>query len=203
MTAATIVFAALAYLSGSVLYANVFGTIFGKKELYQNSADKNPGTANAYIYGGFLCGTLTLICDLLKGFLPVFMYLRFVPEQEEWGLALVLAAPVIGHIFPLFSKFHGGKGIAATFGSLLGLCPYFKPVLIFAAVFVFLSTVLRINPHFYRTLFAYIFTAALFFCGVSPAVKAGFIIITAAVCVRLCFSREEKENPEVKLLWTR
>ena len=129
MTAVTIVFIILGYMSGSVLYADLFGSLFGKKELYQNSADKNPGTANAYIYGGFWCGTLTLIFDLLKGFLPVFLYLQLAPEPESWGLALVISAPVIGHIFPLFNKFHGGKGIAATFGCLLGLFPYLKPVI--------------------------------------------------------------------------
>lgn len=204
MTAVTIVFIILGYMSGSVLYADLFGSLFGKKELYQNSADKNPGTANAYIYGGFWCGTLTLIFDLLKGFLPVFLYLQLAPEPEKWGLALVISAPVIGHIFPLFNKFHGGKGIAATFGCLLGLFPYLKPVLIFAAAFVFFSVVVKITPHYYRTIFAYLFAfAAMFVCKVFPVVGTGFLVITAAVCIRLFLSKEEKERLEVKMLWIR
>ena len=200
----TIVFTLLAYLSGGVLYADVFGTAFGKKAFYQNSADHNPGTANAYKYVGFWCGTLTLLCDLFKGFLPVFLYLRLVPGPEKWGLSLVLAAPVVGHIFPLFSRFHGGKGIATTFGCLLGLLPYGKPVLLLAAMFVFLSVGLRITPHFYRTIAAFLSAAlAMVLTGVAPVVCAGFLAITAAVCLRLYLSDEEKERFEVKLLWKR
>ena len=91
-----ILFAALGYLSGSILYANVFGRIGGKKDLYRESSDQNPGTANAYKYGGFWCGTLTLLCDLAKGFLPVFLYTHFFQVQPTWELSVVLAAPDIG-----------------------------------------------------------------------------------------------------------
>lgn len=198
----TVLFSILGYFSGSVLYANVFGTIFQKKTLYQNSPDRNPGTANAYIYGGFWCGTLTLIGDLLKGFLPVFLYLQLAPAQEKWGLSLVLAAPVIGHIFPIFNGFHGGKGIAVTFGCLLGLFPYNLPVLLFAAVFIFLSVVLQISPHYYRTIAAYLLTApAMVLTEVIPEVWAGFLLITVSVCFRLYLSKEKKEHFRVKLLW--
>ena len=67
------------YLSGSVLYARVFAKIFKKENMIENSKDKNPGTANAFMHGGFLCGVLTLVFDLLKGFLPVFLYIIFLP----------------------------------------------------------------------------------------------------------------------------
>ncbi len=197
-----ILFAILGYLSGSVLYANVFGTLFKNKELYQCSADKNPGSANAFKYGGIKCGTLTLLCDLAKGFLPVFCYLQLSPVVKDWTLPLVLAAPVVGHIFPVFYKFRGGKGIAATFGCLLGLLPYALPVLLFAAAFVFLSVVLRIRPHYYRTIAAYISTDfTMILAGVVPAIWCGFLIITAAVTFKMHLSKEEKERLEVKLLW--
>lgn len=199
-----ILFAALGYLSGSILYANVFGRIGGKKDLYRESSDQNPGTANAYKYGGFWCGTLTLLCDLAKGFLPVFLYTHFFQVQPTWGLSVVLAAPVIGHIFPVFYRFHGGKGIATTFGCLLGLILYLHPVLSFAAVFVILSVGLRITPNFYRTLVAYPLTAAtMILTGVVPAVWVSFLIVTAIVCLRLYQSKEEKEPIGVKLLWMR
>ena len=200
----TVVYTLLGYLSGSILYANVFGKMFGKISLYQNSADQNPGTVNAYKYGGFWCGTLTLLCDLAKGFLPVFLYTHFSQVQPTWGVSSVLAAPVIGHIFPVFHRFRGGKGIAATFGCLLGLIPYLHPVLSFAAVFLILSVGLRITPNFYRTLVAYPVTAAvMLLTGVAPAVWVSFLIVTAAVCLRLYQSKEEKEPMGVKLLWMR
>ncbi len=207
----TVFFLILGYLSGSILFANVFGTLFGKRDLYKNSPDQNPGTANAYQYGGFWCGTLTLVGDLLKGFLPVFFYLQAMhirlqtmPVREEWELSLVLAAPVIGHIFPVFYRFRGGKGIATTFGCLLGLFPYGLPVVLFAAVFIFLSVGLRITPHYYRTIAAYLITAAVMvLTGIAPAVRIGFFVIAGVVCLRMYLSKEEKERIGVRLLWMR
>ena len=133
-------FILLSYLSGSVLYARIFGQLLGKGDITQNSKDHNPGTANAFLNGGALCGTLTLIFDLLKGFLPVYLYFS---GETTWAAALVLAAPVVGHDFPLFFKDSGGKGIAVTFGCLLGIFPDLLPLLCFALFFIFFSAILR------------------------------------------------------------
>lgn len=196
------VYGILGYLSGSILYANVFGGLFGKRDRLEQSADKNPGTANAFLYCGFWCGLLTLLCDLLKGFLPVFLYLRTAPLQRNWWLALVLAGPVIGHCFPVFYRFQGGKGIAVTFGCLLGLLPYRAPAAFLAAMFVFFSLGLRVTPHYYRTLVSYLTALAVMWAGgVYPAVRMGFMCITGVVCLRLHLSREEKKKPQIRLLW--
>ncbi len=194
----------LSYLSGSVLYANIFGALFGVKERYAESADKNPGVSNAYVYGGFWCGTLTLICELMKGALPVYLALRTEPALSHQVLPLILVAPVAGHILPVFNKFHGGKGIAVTFGVLIGLFPYVRPFVVFAAMFIFLSVVVRITPHYYRTIAAYVVSTAIMpFARVSGWVCFSFLLMAALVCVRMFLSREEKERIEVKLLWMR
>ena len=197
-------FILLGYLSGSVLYARVFARLFGKEEMIENSRDRNPGTANAFMYGGFWCGLLTLICDIGKAFIPVFLFMRAVEQLRPGVIAtsLVLAAPVVGHVFPVFYRLKGGKGIAATFGSLLGLFPVLKPAAILAVFFIFFSVVLRVSPHFYRTLTAYL--CALFCMAFSidrRSVILGFAIITVAVCIRMFASPEEKEKIKVKLLW--
>ena len=198
-----ICYIAIAYLSGSVLFAEVAGTLFGKRELLRSSEDKNPGTVNAFKYCGFWCGVLTLAGDLAKGFLPVYLYLRDAAPTERWVLPLVMAAPVVGHILPIFHHFRGGKGIAATFGVMLGLYPYDMPLALFAAVFVLLSVVLRVDPTFYRTVIAYLLTlAAMVIVKATKPVLLGFALITAAVCLRLHRSREPREAMEVKLLWT-
>ena len=184
----------LGYLSGSVMYANIFGAIFGVRERYAESPDRNPGAANAYKYGGFWCGTLTLIFELLKGALPVYFALRLTPALSQQALPFVLAAPVLGHILPIFNRFRGGKGIAVTFGVLLGLFPYMKPLLLFAGVFIFLSVCVRISPHYYRTIAAYIVTAVIMPLS---------LLLAAMVCVRMALSREDKERMEVKVLWMR
>ena len=150
---------------------------------------------------GFLCGVLTLICDLLKGFLPVFLYTRGTATVM---LALVMAAPVIGHVFPVLFRFRGGKGIATTFGCLLGLLPNYIPVGLLALLFIFFSLILRITPHYYRTLATYLGAELLLFVfSGEPAVWIGFSLILAAVTVRMLTSKEEKTPPEVKLLWMR
>lgn len=200
----TAMYVLLGYLSGSVLYAKVFTRIFQKEGAIEQSNDQNPGTANAFLFGGFWCGILTLAGDLLKGFLPVFLFVHGIMPRRPDALlsALVIAAPVIGHAFPIFYEFKGGKGIAVTFGCLLGLCPFWKPVAVLALFFIFFSVVLRITPHFYRTLAAYVFSLAVILCMVDGKVlKAGFFLITVTVCGRLLLSREEKQDMEVKLLW--
>lgn len=202
--AGTIGYAILGYLSGSVLFAQVFSKVFHKEGMIANSKDQNPGTANAFMQGGFRCGILTLVGDVLKGFLPVFLFMHGGMTEESHALlsGLVIAAPVIGHGFPLFYGFRGGKGIAVTFGCLLGLLPLWQPLAALAVFFIFFSLVLRITPHYHRTLAAYLCTLASVLClGGGESVRAGFIIITLTVCARLFSSKEVKEKMGVGLLW--
>lgn len=197
-------FVLFGYLSGSVLYARVFAGLFHKEELLACSKDQNPGTANAFQYGGFWCGLLTLLGDLLKGFVPVFAFShsRAYLTATPLFIAFALAAPVIGHVFPVFYGFCGGKGIAVTFGSLLGLAPNWRPVLTLAFCFLFFSLVVRVTPHFHRTLVSYLCCAVLLLWrAASRGVWIGFFIITCTVCARLLLSEEKREKMEVKLIW--
>lgn len=193
----------LGYLCGSVLFARVCGRLLGKGDVTCGTKDNNPGTANAFQKGGFLCGVLTLLGDIGKGFVPVFFYMQ-KPPLFSLGLAFVLAAPVIGHVFPIFFRFRGGKGIATTFGVFLGLLPNWTPVLCLALFFVFFSVVVRIKPHYYLTLIVYGLTAlALPFLTRSPGIFIGFFLIFFAVCLRMLTSKEEKTSFEVKPIWMR
>ena len=108
---------------------------------------------------------------------------------------------VIGHIFPVTMKFKGGKGIAVTFGCLAGLYPVLRPLAAFAFCFIFFSSILKISPHFYRTIFSYVLTLVILCREMeSPAVIPGFLVITAAVLLKMFASKEEKGRLEVKLL---
>ena len=91
----------LGYLSGSVLFARVSAGLAGK-DILAGSKDGNPGTANAFQLGGFRCGMDTLLGDLFKGFFPVWLFLRAPESSPTLALALVLAAPVVGHAVPVF-----------------------------------------------------------------------------------------------------
>lgn len=193
-------FILLGYLSGSVLFARIWGRVVAKKDITRDAPDQNPGTANAFINGGFLCGLLTLVCDLLKGFVPVFLYLR---TGSGPALGFVMAAPVLGHVFPVFSHFRGGKGIATTFGCLLALLPNGLPLTYMVLFFLFFSLVLRISPNYYRTIAAYVCTeVALLLFAHNTAIITGFSLICLGIGFRMFTSREEKTSVEVKLLWT-
>lgn len=197
-----LLFSLFGYLCGSILFADLSGRLF-HKDILTPSPDQNPGAANAFVYGGFWCGVCTLTGDVLKGFLPVFLLTMGTPAQSlDWRYALALSAPVLGHAFPVFRRFRGGKGIATTFGCLLGLFPYSLPFVLFAATFIFFSVVLKISPHFYRTFFTYLVTAILLpILGAPAAVCGAYLVMAATVCVRLHLSREERERMTVKLAW--
>ncbi len=193
------------YLCGSVLFARIFGPLIAHCDVAEKSDDKNPGTANAYKFGGFLCGTLTLICDIAKGIIPVHMYIRGA-DSESFGIALafVIAAPVIGHVLPVFYRFRGGKAVAVSFGTLLGLFPLFvMPALLLAATFIFFSVIVKISPHYYRTIAAFGAASVLIFLAADAplAVSVGFLISGVTVIFKLIRSTEEKESLEVKIAW--
>lgn len=198
-----LIFMLLGYLSGSILYAYVFGYLFMGRNIVEESRDNNPGTANAFMYGSFACGAATLCCDLLKGFLPVYLCMHANSGHiSETGLALVMAAPVLGHIFPVFYNFRGGKGIAVTFGCFLALFPDLLPAGVLAFFFILFSLVIRITPHFYRTISTYLFAAVtILFSKERQAIQLAYLLITGLVCYRLHLSEEEKEKFRVRLLW--
>lgn len=190
----------LGYISGSVLYAKVFGQLFGK-DVTEHTKDHNPGTANAFMEGGFWCGTCTLLCELLKGMIPVMLFRRYMEQSgcNPLWLALVLAAPVFGHILPLFWHFRGGKGIAVSFGSFLGLYPDLTPALVLAFFFIAFSVFLRISPHFYRTVATYACTGiATLFLGKTVEIKLGMLLITGLVIMKMHCSKEEREELKVE-----
>ncbi len=192
----------IGYLCGSVLFAKVIGGLIGK-DVTEGTKDENPGTANAFMQGGFLCGILTLIGDMGKGAAPILLCLTRVPDARASCLfPLVLAAPVLGHIFPIFHRFRGGKGIATTFGCFLALLPAYRPLLSLIFFFLFYSVILRISPHFYRTLVTYLSVLAfLLVAEHDPLLLIGCGLIAFTVTVRLFFSREEKKSFRVSLLW--
>lgn len=199
-----ILFVCAGYLSGSVLFAEIFSRLFGKNENLHSSKDNNPGTANSFMQCGFWCGALTLLGDVLKGFLPVFLYFLLGGNFRDFTLIkpLIFAAPVLGHVLPLFFRFKGGKGIAVTFGCLFGILPMWEPLAVFALSYIFLSVILRISPHRYRTIIAYILSAVLMIVmRYNSIVIYGFVIAAAIVILKHIFSKELSSKFKVNFLW--
>lgn len=177
-----IIFTILGYICGSILYAYLIPKILCHLDICEISDDGNPGTANAYIHCGFFIGTLVLLLELAKGFLPVFIAARFL-DIESLMFIPVMIAPVLGHAFPMsFSKNsvhqRGGKAIASSFGVLLGLFPVVLPVLFLAVTYIVFSLVIVINPHLYRSIVTFgVFSLLTFFLvPILPVAVGGFII---------------------------
>jgi acyl phosphate:glycerol-3-phosphate acyltransferase len=108
----------LAYLLGSVSSAIVIARIFGLKDPREVGSG-NPGATNILRYGGKKAAALTLLGDVLKGVVPVLVARALTVEPPV--LALVMLAVFVGHVFPVFHGFKGGKGVATAFGALIAL----------------------------------------------------------------------------------
>ncbi|MCD8300643.1 MAG: glycerol-3-phosphate acyltransferase [Clostridiales bacterium] len=202
MNIRVLIFIAGGYFLGGILFARVFSRIFYNKDVTADSKDANPGTVNAFTNGGFACGMLTLLGDMAKGFIPVFFFLRYGQSDSHLALALVMLAPVAGHILTPYYHFKGGKGNATTFGILLGLAPYIVPLAILIVGFLFYTLVVRISPDFMKLIITYITAAVLMIILVrDPGVLAGFLLITAFILVRMFTSKEEREKTRVRILW--
>lgn len=106
-----------AYLLGSVSCAIIICRIMGLADPREQGSG-NPGATNVMRIGGKKAAGITLLGDLLKGFLPVFLanFLGMSPLFQ----ALVGLAAFLGHLYPIFFGFKGGKGVATSLGVLLG-----------------------------------------------------------------------------------
>ena len=126
----------LGYLIGSVPNGYLLGKLAGVD--IQNVGSGNIGAANVARTLGKWQGALTLVADAAKGFLPVFVALEL--GLSSVNLALVAIAAFLGHLYPVFLKFRGGKGVATGLGALLALAPLATAVLIVVFAAVALST---------------------------------------------------------------
>lgn len=185
------------YLLGSILFGERIPRRMKGIEIRETSSDGNPGTANAFLCGGFWCGMLVLFCDLLKGFLPVWLAASRLDVMQP-GFALVLAAPVAGHAFPAGSPGKGGKAIAVSFGVLLGLVPHLSGALLLAAWYLFFSLVVIVTPHSYRTADAYIcWYVSVVLCRLGSVLSAGAAMISLIVLGKHAQELQNREERQV------
>ncbi|MFG0585794.1 glycerol-3-phosphate 1-O-acyltransferase PlsY [Pseudomonas sp. zjy_9] len=129
--------AILAYLLGSLSFAILLSRLAGGPDP-RASGSGNPGATNMLRVAGRKLAVMTLIGDLLKGLLPILIakLLGLGLHQQAWiGLAAV-----VGHLYPLYFRFRGGKGVATAAGMLLGLYPPAALLALAAWALVFLLT---------------------------------------------------------------
>lgn len=132
----------MAYLCGSIPTSVWWGRAFYGMDVREHGS-RNAGATNTFRVLGPKAGVPVLLIDVLKGFVPVRLlpnWSGLEPDSAPWmwlRVALVLAA-VVGHLYPVFAGFRGGKGVATSLGGVLAVHPGAAAVcvLVFALVFI-------------------------------------------------------------------
>ena len=114
----------VAYLIGSLSFAVIVSKLMGLSDP-RSYGSKNPGATNVLRSGNKKAAVLTLLLDALKGYLPVLLVEHYSFELgfEDTTIAFVGVAAFLGHLFPVFFRFQGGKGVATAAGVLLAFEP--------------------------------------------------------------------------------
>ena len=115
ITVLTLVLILTAYLAGSISSAVLVCRMRGLPDP-RTEGSGNPGATNVLRIGGASSAAMVLLFDMLKGALPA--YLAFRVGVDPVSLGLIAIAACVGHIFPIFFKFKGGKGVATAFGAM-------------------------------------------------------------------------------------
>lgn len=116
------------FLLGSIPFSWLIGRIFLRQDI-RRIGDGNPGAANLWKAGGWPLGFSCLLLDFLKGALPVGLA-YFHDQTGAWAILPIALAPVAGHAFSPFLRFHGGKAIATSFGIWTGLTLWQGPTIL-------------------------------------------------------------------------
>ncbi len=136
-----IIYVIIAYLIGSINFAVIFSIVFMKKDVREVGSG-NAGATNVLRSAGVLPGVLTFLCDALKGFAASYLgkimfSMMSKLEPDEYGIIGAYICGLfcmIGHVFPIFFRFKGGKGVATSVG-IFAVC---SPVAIALGLAVFI-----------------------------------------------------------------
>jgi len=173
----------LAYLFGSFPTGFVLYKIRTGKDI-RDVGSGNVGGTNVTRVIGRALGVLTIFVDIIKGFLPV-LAIYFIFPEDLVLLSIVAVIVVVGHIFPVYLKFKGGKGISTSYGAILGLClmpfidsaPWLRVIPVVAILIAWLTTFAISRIVSLASLVAAIVTPLSFYFSKYP-----LPIVIAAIC---------------------
>lgn len=152
-----------AYLLGSLSAAIITCKLMGLADP-RTVGSKNPGATNVLRHGGKKAAFFTLLGDLLKGLIPVAIAHYILKLDNSW-LVLIGIAAFLGHLYPVFYQFKGGKGVATAIGVFLGI--HFGAGLAMVATWLFMAKGLKISSlaaliaSALAPLYFYLFTGSL------------------------------------------
>ena len=136
----TILAVVIGYIIGSIPWALIIGKLFYKKDIRKYGSGNLGGTNAGRVLGG-KAGIATTVLDALKAFL----YMVVLHDIAPYALAYGGLAVIIGHCFPIFAEFKGGKGVACAFGYLLALGIYGVMDIFFVFIYPVLIFILTLS----------------------------------------------------------
>lgn len=150
-----------AYLLGSVSFAVLVSRAFRLPDP-RGYGSGNPGATNVLRSGRKSAAVLTLLGDSVKGWLAVFAAGQWIIDGTTMAMALAAVAVILGHMYPVFHAFKGGKGVATALGALLALSPYLGLGVL--AIWIIIAGFFRYSSlaALISALFAVFFTLILF-----------------------------------------
>lgn len=164
-----------AYLFGSISTAIIASKLFKFPDPRTNGSE-NPGTTNVLRLGGKIPAAFTLLGDMLKGLLPIVIA-KAIGLDDFWIVCVAIAS-CLGHIFPLFYGFKGGKGVATVMGVYLAI----NPIVGLAVLATWLSAAFAFNMSSVAAMIATLFAPFYFYLVTgSGAYGFGLLIITALI----------------------
>jgi len=126
----------LAYLVGAIPFGLVVGKLFYGVDVRRHGSG-NVGTTNVFRVLGKKAGVAVLVCDMLKGYIPAIIAVWLF---DPWFTIFIAAAPVVGHIYSIFLKGRGGKGIATGAAVVLALVPLVFGIILLVWILLLLTT---------------------------------------------------------------
>ena len=182
---------AASYLLGSLSFAVIVSKVLGMADP-RSYGSKNPGATNVLRSGRKGAALATLLLDALKGWLPVFLIVQF-GAGHGMGLdtaALAGLAAFLGHLYPVFFRFQGGKGVATAAGVLVGVAP----LLGLATGLTWLIVAVFFRYSSLASLAAAFFAPAYYLIGGGIAWPLDAIALLALVVMSLLLVWRHREN---------
>lgn len=170
----------VSYLLGSIPFGLIFAKVLSDKDI-RKVGSGNIGTANIIRNVGLVAGVLTFLCDFLKGLIPVLLGLRYFDERIAFLAGLL---SVMGHIFPIFLQFKGGKGVATAFGVMLG----FNYVTALLSFVVFLVVILFVRISSVASLLA---TVSNLFFNLFISFNKNIVVLNVVLLILIFFRHRE------------
>ncbi len=175
-----IIFTVIAYLCGSLSSAVIVCKLLNLPDPRKEGSG-NPGTSNVLRIGGKKAALMVLVADALKGFVPVFLAIAI--GIHGFYIGIVALAAVIGHVFPIFFKFKGGKGVATFLGCSFALAPI--------AGVVFIAAWLIVAAIFRYSSLASLSASLLTLIYLTVLVKVGYFIPGLAILLLIIWKHKD------------